>query len=110
MIYSDGLATESFLPGPQTTGSFEAEVVAEIRSLFPQIDMQTGQGYSRSARPALKAYEAGLLRAGAGATQTQTQTQTQAYAQTGRKTETGTQARASPTTSGSRNYGHENRE
>ncbi len=74
VIYSDGLATESFLPGPQTTGSFEAEVVAEIRSLFPQIDMQTGQGYSRSARPALKAYEAGLLRAGAGATQTQAQT------------------------------------
>lgn len=29
-VYSAGLATESFLPGPQTTKSFERNVVEEI--------------------------------------------------------------------------------
>jgi len=30
VIYSAGLTTESFLPGPQTTQSFEREIVDEI--------------------------------------------------------------------------------
>ncbi len=39
VIFSEGLATESFLPGPpQTTHSFEAELVREICTLFPEID------------------------------------------------------------------------
>ena len=63
VVFSEGLETESFLPGPQTTKSFEREVVEEIYAIFPEIDPETGQGYSPSARRTLKRYEADLLRA-----------------------------------------------
>ncbi|GAA6175856.1 Hint domain-containing protein [Sulfitobacter pacificus] len=63
VVFSEGLETESFLPGPQTTKSFEREVVDEICAIFPEIDPETGQGYSPAARRTLKRYEADLLRA-----------------------------------------------
>lgn len=66
IILSEGLATESFLPGPQATDSFERDVLEEICSLFPELDPATGAGYSPAARRTLKAYEAALLN-GAGA-------------------------------------------
>ncbi|MCB2136056.1 MAG: Hint domain-containing protein [Rhodobacteraceae bacterium] len=58
VVYSAGLTTESFLPGPQTTQSFERDIVAEITALFPEIDLETGKGYSPAARRMLKSYEA----------------------------------------------------
>ncbi|PTX58037.1 Hint domain-containing protein [Litoreibacter ponti] len=61
VVFSEGLATESFLPGPQTLNSFDADVVNEICTLFPQIDPETGLGYGTAARAALKGYEAQLL-------------------------------------------------
>ncbi|WP_421702503.1 Hint domain-containing protein [Aliiroseovarius sp.] len=61
VIFSEGLATESFLPGPQTTRSFEADLVREICTLFPEIDPDTGLGYSPSARRTLRAHEAKVL-------------------------------------------------
>ncbi len=61
VVYSEGLATESFLPGPQISRSFEAEIVEEICTLFPEIDPETGAGYGPAARPCLKPYEARLL-------------------------------------------------
>jgi hypothetical protein len=61
VVFSEGLATESFLPGPQTTKSFEAEIVAEICALFPEIDPETGKGYSPAARRTLRSFEAQLL-------------------------------------------------
>lgn len=61
VIYSEGLATESFLPGPQTAKSFEEEISREICALFPEIDPETGLGYGQSARRALKRHEAHLL-------------------------------------------------
>lgn len=63
VVFSEGLATESFLPGPQTTKSFEAEIVAEICAIFPEIDPETGSGYSPAARRTLRPFEAQLLRA-----------------------------------------------
>ncbi len=65
VVFSEGLETESFLPGPQTAKSFEAEIVAEICTLFPEIDPETGAGYSPAARRTLKRYEAQLLMTGA---------------------------------------------
>ena len=62
VVYSEGLATESFLPGPQTTSSFDRAVVDEICALFPEIDPETGLGYSPAARRVLKHFEARLLR------------------------------------------------
>ncbi len=63
VVFSEGLETESFLPGPQTAESFEAEVVEEIYSFFPELDPDTGAGYPPAARRTLKRYEAELLRA-----------------------------------------------
>ena len=62
VVYSEGLPTESFLPGPQTTKSFERAIVDEICALFPEIDPDTGLGYSPAARRVLKHFEAKLLR------------------------------------------------
>lgn len=63
VVFSEGLETESFLPGPQTACSFEADVVDEIYSIFPELDPETGAGYPTAARRTLKRYEAELLRA-----------------------------------------------
>jgi hypothetical protein len=62
VIYSEGLASESFLPGPQTSKSFEAEIVEEITTIFPELDVATGEGYGPAARLMLKRYEAEALR------------------------------------------------
>jgi hypothetical protein len=61
VVYSEGLVTESFLPGPQTTKLFEKDIVAEICAIFPEIDPDTGAGYSPAARRTLRGYEAQLL-------------------------------------------------
>ncbi len=61
VVYSQGLATESFLPGPQVTSSLERDVVEEICALFPDLDPETGKGYSPAARRTLRSYEAQLL-------------------------------------------------
>lgn len=69
VVWSEGLETESFLPGPQTTAGFEDETLREISNLFPEIDPRTGEGYSPAARRALRRYEAELLIAAAAAAQ-----------------------------------------
>lgn len=61
VVFSAGLETESFLPGPQLRDSFEAEMVAEICALFPELHPDTGQGYSRAARRTLRSFEGRLL-------------------------------------------------
>ena len=61
VIFANGLATESFLPGPQTTSLFEQEIVAEICAIFPELDPQTGAGYGPAARRTLSTYEGRLL-------------------------------------------------
>jgi hypothetical protein len=61
VVWSEGLATESFLPGPQTTAVFERDIVDEILTIFPELDPDTGAGYSPAARRTLKAFEARVL-------------------------------------------------
>ena len=63
VIYSEGLTTESFLPGPQTAELFEQPVLQEIYALFPELDPETGFGYGASVRPGLKGFEGRLLAA-----------------------------------------------
>ena len=63
VVFSGGLATESFLPGPQSTASFEADIIDEICTIFPELDPDTGTGYSPAARRVLKGYEAKVLMA-----------------------------------------------
>ena len=61
IILSNGLATESFLPGPQTLDAFEENIIEEIVSLFPELDPETGAGYGLAARQILKKHEAQML-------------------------------------------------
>jgi hypothetical protein len=61
IVISNGLESESFLPGGQINNLFEEEAVAEICALFPNLDPETGEGYSKSARRILRKYEAELL-------------------------------------------------
>ncbi|MBB97762.1 MAG: 2,3,4,5-tetrahydropyridine-2,6-carboxylate N-succinyltransferase [Rhodobacteraceae bacterium] len=61
ILLSEGLETESFLPGPQATDTLEQEVTQEILSIFPELDPVSGAGYGPAARRTLKSYEARLL-------------------------------------------------
>ena len=61
VVFAEGLATESFLPGPQTTRLFEREIVEEICAIFPELDPMTGAGYGPAARRTLCAYEGRLI-------------------------------------------------
>lgn len=61
VIWSNGLATESFFLGPQTASVLEQDIVDEICALFPELDTVTGAGYSQSARRTLKQFEARVL-------------------------------------------------
>jgi hypothetical protein len=67
VVFSEGLATESFLPGPQITSQMEADVMDEITAIFPELDPETGTGYSPAARRALRGHEARVLFAAANA-------------------------------------------
>lgn len=58
IIFSEGLATESFLPGPMVMNDLDAEVQEEVLALFPDIDPETMNGYGPAARLPLRAYEA----------------------------------------------------
>lgn len=62
IVISNGLESESFLPGGQITNLFAEEALAEICALFPELDPSTGDGYSPAARRILKKHEAILLR------------------------------------------------
>jgi hypothetical protein len=61
IVLSNGLASESFLPGPQKISVFEDQVMEEIALLFPELDLQTGEGYGDPARQILKRHEARFL-------------------------------------------------
>jgi hypothetical protein len=61
VIYSEGLATESFLPGARTSNLLEKAAIAELYTIFPELDPATGSGYSRSARRTLRGFEAQVL-------------------------------------------------
>jgi hypothetical protein len=61
IVFSQGLETESFLPGPQINNLFEEEIVEEIGTLFPELDVKTGEGYGPAARRTLRTFEADVL-------------------------------------------------
>jgi len=61
IVFSEGVLTESFLPGPQTGNCYEAEVLAELVTLFPELDPTTGLGYGPAARRVLKSFEVRAL-------------------------------------------------
>lgn len=60
ILCSDGLASESYLPGPMMSKSFDAEAQAEILTLFPELADMTSCKW-QAARPILKTHEARAL-------------------------------------------------
>ncbi len=58
IIWSEGLTTESFLPGPMVMNDLDAAVQDEVLALFPEIDPATKEGYGPSARLPLRGFEA----------------------------------------------------
>ena len=68
VIYSEGLTTESFLPGPQTTNLVEQPLIDGICTVFPKLDPHSGDGYGPAVRPGLRKFKArALLAAGLAA-------------------------------------------
>jgi hypothetical protein len=57
ILWSNGLPSESYHPGPQTLAALEQDIRDELLAIFPEIDAVTGQGYGPAARPAVKAHE-----------------------------------------------------
>jgi hypothetical protein len=62
LVLGDGSWTESFQPGDQTIGGFDAEQREEIFKLFPELQEADGRQAYSAARLSLKAYEARLLK------------------------------------------------
>ncbi len=61
IIWSNGLLTESYHPGPDSMAGFDSAAQAEILGLFPDLDVETGAGYGPTARPSLSATESKVL-------------------------------------------------
>jgi hypothetical protein len=61
IIFSEGLETERFLPGPETTNCLEQPIVDGMCEVFPELDPVSGQDYATSARRTLQKFEAQLL-------------------------------------------------
>ncbi|MBK1634910.1 choice-of-anchor L domain-containing protein [Rhodovulum adriaticum] len=57
ILWSNGLPTESYHPGPQTMAALEQDIRDELLTLFPEIDAVTGDGYGPPARPDVRAHE-----------------------------------------------------
>lgn len=60
IVTSSGLASESYLPGPMMSKSFDAEAQAEILALFPELHDISNCRW-QSARPILRSFEARTL-------------------------------------------------
>jgi len=62
IIWAEGLATESFLPGPHIMSQFETDIAKELTTLFPELsDDAPETGYGPAARPLLNTREASAL-------------------------------------------------
>lgn len=61
IVATAGLHSESYHPGRQTIGSFDAQTQGEILALMPNSDAMTGFGYGPTARTSLRHVEAMAL-------------------------------------------------
>ncbi|MBT8153220.1 Hint domain-containing protein [Epibacterium ulvae] len=61
IVFSEGVPSESYLPGDQTHALFDPEVLDEICTIFPELDPSTGNGYGLAVRPVLRGFEGALL-------------------------------------------------
>jgi hypothetical protein len=62
VVHADGLAAESFLPGPVTLPALDGAARDELFKLFPELEDEAAD-WPHPARPCVKAWEAALLAA-----------------------------------------------
>ena len=68
IVYSEGVATESFLPGPVAMSALEEVVQEELRGIFPQLRDDDAHRAPQTARPVIGPSRAErLMKAGASA-------------------------------------------
>ena len=60
IVTANGVAAESYLPGPMTLSGFDAPTQQELLALFPELESESF-GYGPAARPLLRAREAAPL-------------------------------------------------
>ncbi len=60
IVTANGVATESYLPGPATMAGFDAGTQAELFRLFPELE-DDADGYGAASRPILSSREARAL-------------------------------------------------
>lgn len=61
ILLSNGMASESFQPGPETLAGYDSASLDEIQALFPDLDCAVSNAFNHTVRPTLKAYETSLL-------------------------------------------------
>jgi hypothetical protein len=61
VIWAQGLAAESFLPGPMTLAEFDAAARLALVAAMPHVDPATGAGYGPAARRMLRGHEVQAL-------------------------------------------------
>ena len=61
VIMAEGLASESLFIGGQALTALTEGAVAEILTIFPELDTRSGEGYGPTARRVLKAHEAQVM-------------------------------------------------
>jgi len=66
ILLSNGMATESFMPGPETLLGYDQATQDELLRLFPSLEGGVDKGFGHTARPALKSYESNVLAQVAG--------------------------------------------
>lgn len=60
IVRGDGVWSESYQPGDQSLGAFDADTRSEILALFPELARRP-DAYGPTARPVLRRFEAALL-------------------------------------------------
>lgn len=61
VLRSNGIWSESYLPGPLTMASATDATRRELMDLFPDLDPVSGEGFGPAARMCLRRHEAGVL-------------------------------------------------
>ena len=61
ILLSNGMATESFLPGPETLPGYDAETQKELLGLFPSLAAGANGRFGETARPTLRSFETNML-------------------------------------------------
>ena len=61
IVLSNGIATESYLPGPETMAGYDPGTQSELSTIFPNLEYGSNINLAHTARPVLKHHETRVL-------------------------------------------------